>query len=287
MELNPVINNITSESLAIDKGWQAELELKFNVKADRTILQKRRSIGPLVVQRPFYPEDGVCHVYILHPPGGVVGGDKLTTTIYVEKNASALLTTPGASKLYRSSRNYSKQNNILNINDGTLEWFPQECIAFSGARAFNQTKVYLTKQARFIGWEILCLGRPAAKETFEKGDINMRFDLWRDNKPLLFDNLKLSGADDLLTAPWGLRSFSCSGTFIASGVEQSLLEAIREEIIVKSDALVGLTRIEDILVCRYLGHQAEQAKTYFTKLWHYLRKTVIGKHVSEPRIWTT
>ena len=272
---------------AQDDGWQAELELGFKFKAGRSILQRRRSVGPLVVQHPFYPEGEVCHVYVLHPPGGVVGGDKLTTTVNVDECANVLLTTPGASKLYRSPQRYSSQNSILNVNAGSLEWFPQETIVFSGARALNQTRVCITKQARFIGWEILCLGRPAANEIFEKGNVSIRFHLWRDHKPLLFENLNLNGADALLSASWGLRAFSCNATFIASHVEQALFEQLRQNIKPIDGTLVGITRIDDVLICRFLGHQAEQAKAYFIKLWYGLREAVIGKPVCEPRIWKT
>ena len=287
MELDPVINNSAADVSVADSGWRAELELGFSVKADRSVLVKRRSVGPLVIQRPFYPEDGVCHVYMLHPPGGIVGGDKLTTTINIDDGANALITTPGASKLYRSNGNTSEQNNRLQVNSGSLEWFPQECIAFSGAHAQNRTQVHLKKQARFMGWEILCLGRPAANEVFDQGKVSMRFDIWRDDKPLLFDNLKIHGADDILTAAWGLRSYPCNATFIASGVDQALLETLQNNVSVSGDAIAGMTRIEDVLVCRFLGHQAEQAKDYFIQLWHCLRETVIGKAVSEPRIWKT
>ena len=281
------INNTTIDLSVADKNWRAELELGFSVKADRTILRKRRSVGPLVIQRPFYPEDSVCHVYVLHPPGGIVGGDKLTTTINVDDGANVLLTTPGASKLYRSKKVFSAQKNYLNVNTGSLEWFPQECISFSGAHGVNRTKVCLHRQARFIGWEILCLGRPAANEVFEKGKVSMRFDIWRDDKPLLLDYLKITGADELLTAPWGLRSYPCNATFIAVGVNQLLMETLRKKVTLKSDAIAGMTRIEDVLICRFLGHQAEHAKEYFTQLWRHLREAVIGKTICEPRIWGT
>ena len=75
-------------------GWQARLRLGFAHGGSRTVLRERTHEGPLYVQRPFYPEGGVCHVYILHPPAGMVGGDQLVTDIDVAGGASALITTP-------------------------------------------------------------------------------------------------------------------------------------------------------------------------------------------------
>ena len=98
------------------QGWVAKLELNFSASQSKTFLSKREHIGPLAIQRPFYPEQGLCHLYLLHPPGGVVGGDQLSIGIKTDANSSALITTPGAKKIYRSSghkRSIISQNLIL------------------------------------------------------------------------------------------------------------------------------------------------------------------------------
>ena len=56
-------------------GWEAELALRFVIRDGRTVLGERRHRGPLQVQRVFYPEGtDLCHLYVLHPPGGLVAG---------------------------------------------------------------------------------------------------------------------------------------------------------------------------------------------------------------------
>src|SRR5262245_10241542 len=90
-------------------GWEASLDLKFAARGARTVLARRASVGPLVVQRPFYPEGGVAHVYLVHPPGGVVGGDQLRLSVLAEEGAHALLTTPAATKFYRSDGRVARQ----------------------------------------------------------------------------------------------------------------------------------------------------------------------------------
>src|SRR5580765_6083218 len=80
-------------------GWQAELALRFAHRGARTVLASRHQRGPLMVQRPFYPEaDGVCHTYVLHPPAGIVGGDQLNLSVTLEAGAHALITTPAATR---------------------------------------------------------------------------------------------------------------------------------------------------------------------------------------------
>ena len=60
-----------------NQTWKAKLELGFKGREDKTYVSHRKHLGPLVIQKPFYPEGEVCHVYLIHPPGGIVGGDEL------------------------------------------------------------------------------------------------------------------------------------------------------------------------------------------------------------------
>jgi urease accessory protein len=144
--------------------------LEFAAGPDRTILVHREQRGPLAVQRPFYPEGSTCHVYVLHPPGGLVGGDVLAIEVRVGEGAQALITTPGAAKLYRSLGPTAEQTQRLRVAaGGSLEWLPQENILFPGAQARLRTELDLEPGAAFIGWEVQCLGRPAIGERFETG----------------------------------------------------------------------------------------------------------------------
>ena len=100
----------------LDAEWKAQLDLKFSKSGNRTILSHRKHYGPLQVQKPFYPElNGTCHVYILHPPGGMVGGDRLNIYVDVNSNAHALITTPAAGKFYRSAGPVARQEQIIKV----------------------------------------------------------------------------------------------------------------------------------------------------------------------------
>ena len=173
-------------------GWQAELRLRFAAAGSRTRLVERSHHGPLVTQRAFHPEGAPCHVYIVHPPGGVVGGDELRIDVQVDAGAHALITTPAATKFYRCASRSSSQAQELRARGATLEWLPQENIFYRGADVRAATRVHVDERARFIGWEMACLGLPARGEAFDAGTLQLDFELW-NSRPRFVARLRLAG----------------------------------------------------------------------------------------------
>lgn len=270
-------------------SWHGELAVTLGRVGTRTVVRDRRHAGPLQVQRAFYPEpDGTCHLYILHPPGGVVGGDALHVDVGVEPGARALVTTPAAAKFYRSSGATALQAQGLRVAaGGSLEWFPQEAIVFDGARVDMRTRVDLTGDAHFIGWEIVCLGRPAAGERYTCGELRFGFELWRDAAPLWLERGRYRGGDAALSAAWGLHDASVSGTLVCVTEDREAVGAVRERCTEARDGLVAATYADGVLACRYRGASAEAAKQYFTQVWAVLRPRLHGRPAQPPRIWLT
>lgn len=267
-------------------GWQATLHLGFRHIAGKTLLADRSRQGPLAVQRALYPEGDCCHTYLLHPPGGVAGGDQLQISAEVAAKASALVTTPGATKFYRTIGPWASQQQTLSIRDGCLEWLPQENILFPGARIELATQVHLHGTARFIGWEIHCLGRPVNREKFDQGEALFRFSLLRDGLPLLQERLHISGRGDL-DASAGLRQHPVLGTLYATTGDNELLEAIRALIPPTQKHHLGMTLVDGVLIARYLGDSTENARTLFSNIWKALRPAVVNRPACPPRIWNT
>ncbi|HKS14039.1 MAG TPA: urease accessory protein UreD, partial [Pseudomonas sp.] len=175
-------------------GWSAELALRFVRRERETRIGARKHFGPLLVQRPFYPEGAPCHVYVLHPPGGIVGGDRLALDIHLEAGSHALLTMPGASKFYRSAGPTAQLAQRFHLEQGsTLEWLPQDSIFFAGARAALQSRFTLAPGARLLAWETLCLGRPVMNETFSHGALDSRLIIDMPDDPGLHERLRIEG----------------------------------------------------------------------------------------------
>jgi urease accessory protein len=272
-------------------GWQAELTLSFVRAGERTVLHERRHRGPLRVQKPFYPEgERVCHVYLLHPPGGLVAGDRWVIDAQVEAGAHALLTTPAASKLYRSgsSERQGVQQQHLRVAAGaSLEWLPQETIAFDGTRTRVSTRVELEGDACFVGWEVLCLGRPASGERFEHGEVAPSWELLRDGQLAYVERGQYSGGSDALAAAWGLRGQPVVGTLLCAAPQASRHVDAARAALATSIGLAAVSGWGDLLVARYLGPCVDEARKLFSAVWRALGRGLSGRPASAPRIWST
>lgn len=271
--------------------WQARLELGFTAGDGRTVLAHRAHQGPLRVQKALYPEgSALCHGIILHPPGGICGGDGLEIAVEVAPGAQALLTTPGAGKWYRSAGDEASQDVSIHVGAGaTLEWLPQEGILFDGARARLETRVELAAGARFIGVETLCFGRRASGEKFGRGLLRMATELRLDGAPLWLERGQVAGGSPLLKSAVGLAGFTVSSTVLAAGVavDADLLAVCRQVVPSEPGALHGVSAMPQLFVGRYLGHSAEAARLWFVDLWCVLRPALVGREAIAPRIWNT
>ena len=243
--------------------WKALLSLDFENNEGKTIC-RRVSDGPLVVQKALYPEGPErCHAIVVHPPGGIAGGDELSLKATVEGEAQALLTTPGAAKWYRSAGAWAKQDLNFEVA-GSLEWLPRETIVFDGALADLRCNVALGTDASFIGWEVACLGR------FKRGRLKLETRITRGERMLFVEKGEIEGGGRLMNSPAGLGGRSVFGTFIATSDEKLAVEGL------------AITRLPGLLIGRYLGDSSEEALHAFITLWKRLRPSAVA-----PRIWAT
>ena len=254
------------------------------------------------MQRAFHPESPAgpgtltaqpCHVYLLHPPGGVVSGDELQLAAQLQPGAHALLTTPAAGKFYRRGSpiggvpRIARLTQTLSVDDGVLEWLPQENIFYPDSAATLCTRVNLHGGARFIGWEIGCLGLPANQAGLGQGALRQAFELWRGAAPLLLDRLNIERS--CLAARWGLAGHSALGTWLAypAGAEQLALAGATAAPMNCADLTLACTLVDGALCCRALAARADRLKQAFIDLWRALRPQLLGRAAIAPRIWAT
>ena len=279
-----------STEAAEPPGWRAELELHFEQRHGRTRLARRWHRGPLRIQRPFYPANphgrDTCQVVILHPPAGVVGGDRLALDVRLEAGSQVLITTPGATQFYRSAGAEAVQQARIRVGPGaTLEWTPQETILFDGCRARIETRVELAAGARFLGWGITALGRPAARAPFASGRCLQRFEISREGVPIWIERAEHRGGGESLAGRWGLAGREALGVMVCTGASESVLEALRAAL-TRFDGegqLVGATRRGELSIVRVLAPQTRPIFDLFASL----RELALGEPTPAARIWAT
>lgn len=278
-------------SLNLLNSWPAELELWFERQGEKTCLARRRHVGPLVVQSPFHPErDGTAHVYLLHPPGGVVGGDSLDIACHLDAGARSLLTAPGATKFYRSDGRVSRMRTVINVGrEAVCEYLPQETIIFNGANASIDTRVNLSPGAIYTGWEFVSLGRPFAAEAFTAGSVRHRMTIIREGRPIWYERFAAAGESALTNARFAFAGKPVFAIMVYSGpAPEDLVERIRAATNdLTPQGAFAATQLEDVVACRYLGARMSEAKSVFLRAWEVLREAGLGKPAIPPRIWAT
>jgi urease accessory protein len=275
--------------VAREHGWRARLDLRFDRDGGRTRLAHRAHEGPLVVQKPLYPEgESVCQCIVVHPPGGIAGGDELSIEVDAGALTAVQLTTPGAAKWYRAAGRKARQNIRLQAGDGALvEWLPQATIVFDGVDGASTTRVELAANSVYIGWDVVCLGRTASAEQFGNGMWRQRIEIVRDGALVWSERVALRGGDALLASRVGLNGAPVFGTFVAMAapLPDDLLAACRRETPARGEGVV--TRLPHALVGRFRGDAADSAHEYFRALWAIVRPRIAGRSAVPARIWST
>jgi urease accessory protein len=267
-------------------AWHATLGLRFAFDNGVTRLAARRHSGPLRVQKPLYPEGPrICHAIVVHPPGGVAGGDQLAIDLDAGESSHVFLTTPGAAKWYRSNGSVARQHvRIVAAGSSAIEWMPQETIVFNDARVELEHEVELAAGASYIGSEILCFGRRAAGERFSSGSLRQRTRIRRGDRLVWWEQGLLAAGGAAWGSPLGLAGHSVCATLVGVGrpPPSALLAALRGR-----DRALALTQVKSVFVARYLGDDSEAARAAITLVWQALRPHLLGCEAPIPRIWNT
>jgi urease accessory protein len=269
-------------------NWHARLDLAYAHGSAGTIPVRRWHQGPLRVQKHLYPEGtDVCQHIIVHPPGGIAGGDRLDIAVTLQEDAHVLLTSPGAAKWYRGFGRGSAQNVQLTVGEGaTLEWLPQETILFDGAEVSIGNRIDLAADARLISMDVVCLGRQAAGERFLTGAWRQRSEIWRAGRLIWHEQCALEGGSRLLDSAVGMGGDCVVGCLVWAGepLPQEVTAACRQ---IAATGRLTCSQLPDIWIARYLGGSIEDAHAALRAVWTLIRPATLSRAAVHPRIWAT
>ena len=273
-------------------GWQANLRLDYAAEGGRSVARFAHE-GPLRILQSLWPEGpGICHNVLVHPPGGLVAGDCLDIAVRAAPGSHGLVTTPGASRFYRSEGAQAVQRARLRLEAGSrLEWLPLEAIYYSGCEAANHLAFDLAPGAELLGWDIAALGLPQAEQPFVAGRVLQHVELeggWLERGRIAADDPRL------MDGPLGLAGHRCLGMlFFAAGSpldaerRERLLEAARE--VLQGHPLAataGVTAPEPrVVVLRVLAPLVEPALHLLKAVRRAWRPLAWDLPPAEPRGW--
>ena len=274
--------------------WHARLALDYSAEHQRSVARFRHD-GPLRILQSLYPEgDAVCHNVLVHPPGGLVGGDTLDIAITGAAGSHGLVTTPGATRFYRSEGEAAVQRTAIKLAAGArLEWLPLEALCYSGCRAENRLRLELAPGAELLGWDVSALGLPGADLPFDRGSLLQHIEV----PGVWLERGRIDATDRrLLDSPIGLAGHRClaslffvSGTPIPRARRETLLEIARalSEVhpLVASAGATGPHA--EVVVLRVLAPVVEPAMHLLRQVWQAWRTELWQMRAGAPRIWST
>jgi len=280
-------------------SWYGHLNLDYCLSGERTIAHDRHD-GPLRVLQRLYPEgDHVCHHVLVHPPGGLVGGDVLDINMQLQSGSHALITTPGATRFYKSTGAEAVQRLVAKVADGArLEWLPLETLAYRSCVASNRMRFELAPGAEMMGWDVLALGLPAAGEAFDDpthphGRFTQEIELpgvWlergtvRAGDTLLLDSPLGWAGQRVMATMW-----LAAGAHLSRDRREALLESARAiQVTHPLSSMAGSTSPHDaVVILRVLANRVEPAMSLLTQVWAQWRQTAWNMTPCAPRVWRT
>ena len=284
--------------------WHARLDLHYTLDGAGGTVGHDRHEGPLRVLKRLYPEGPrVCHHVLVHPPGGIVAGDRLEVRAKLDGGTHALVTTPGATRLYRRSevqaqaQLLAEQQVSAELDAGArLEWLPMETIAYPGCAAQTALRFALAPGAEMLGWDVLALGLPASDAPFASGSLTQSVEL----PGVWLERGRLDAADTaLMDAPLGLAgrrvlAWFASGQAIDDARRERLLEAARElgplqEPPAAQAAVLAAATAPNpqVVVVRAMADRVEPAMALMQAAWARWRRVAWGLDAPVPRVWRT
>ncbi len=273
-------------------SWLASLQLDYTRESDRSVARYLHN-GPLRILQSLYPEgDAVCHNVLVHPPSGLVGGDMLDMQVTVGEGAHGLVTTPGATRFYRSEAGLATQQVHARLASGArLEWLPLEAIAYNGCDALNRAVFELAPGAELITWDITALGLPAADLPFAQGTFRQHLEI----PGVWLERGTISATDTrLMDGPLGLAGQRCmatlvfaAGSAIAAERSERALACARDLLEASSLRLTaGATSPhQQVIVLRVLSPVTEPAMQLLRQVWAAWRHELWGLPGAVPRLW--
>lgn len=177
-------------------GRDGFLRLRFARSGRATILARSRFSLPLQALTPLTLADGSSYLMLLNPTGGVLGGDHLVTEIVQEPGTHVCLTTPSATRIYRTTEKPAILETMIRVGEGaTLEYFPDHVIPHAGSVLRQSLRVEMERGGRAIILDAMASGRRAHGEQWKFRELDSRIEVDLCGNPVYINRAKIVPAE--------------------------------------------------------------------------------------------
>jgi urease accessory protein len=263
-------------------GRDGLLRLGFERRGNATVLRHCRYTLPLQVLSPLALDDGASYLLLLNPTGGVLGGDHLRTEVTLGENAHAFLSTPSATRVYRTNSAPAGMHTHLRIGrNATIEYLPDHVIPHPGSSLRQSMRIEMDEGSRGIFFDGFSSGRVALGEAWQFRDFDSRAEIFLRDQPIFANRTKiLPKANDLAAlGQMGGYAYCGSMLIIGEGFEnwRAMIEALRTAL----DAIPGIFGGSSLLAqngcsVRYLAHSAIDFHAATERLWAISRQHLLN-----------
>ena len=234
------------------------------------------------MQRAVSLDDGTAYAMLLNPTGGVFGGDFLSTRIRLDDGARVCLTTPSATRVYRTLRDPSVQETHIEIGEGAaLELLPDHVIPHAGAGFHQLLRVDLARTGRAIFFDSFAAGRIAHGERWMFREFDSRTEIFLSGRPLFLNRTLI---EPHLRPPAGFfvlekSHYVANAVFVAGDFDAwpQLLAALHAALSSQLGIYGGASLLARYgCIVRFLARTASDLAEANTALWSAARPVLLG-----------
>lgn len=263
-------------------GRDGYLRLRFAQSGANTILAQSRFSLPLQALTPLVLPDGASYLMLLNPTGGVLGGDHLVTDIVQEAGTHACLTTPSATRIYRTAEKPAVVETTIHLGEGaTLEYFPDHVIPHAGSALRQSLRIEMARGSRAILLDSMASGRVAHGDRWSFTEMDSRMEVYACDRPIYLNRMRIIPATKRPDRLGWMEEFdylSCLGMF-ADGFTRwpEMAVAINEQLKSLPNVRGAATLVSrGGCVARFLSRSAFDMTLAHKKLWDAARAQVAG-----------
>jgi urease accessory protein len=263
-------------------GRDGFLRLRFARRGASTILAQSRFSLPLQALTPLTLADGVSYLMLLNPTGGVLGGDHLVTEIVQEAGTHVCLTTPSATRIYRTAAKPAVLETVIHLGEeATLEYLPDHIIPHAGSALRQSLRIEMARGSRAIFLDSMASGRVAHGERWSFTEMDSRTEVHVCGRPAYIHRARIVPAEKRPDRPGWMEEFdymTCMALF-ADGFTRwnEVSAALNEELKSVSNVRGGASLLSrDGCVARFLARSASDMTRTNKKIWDAARDHVAG-----------